>query len=176
MWYKIENDKIVGVAPKNKKLQDGNLVINYNLNREMLIADGYVEYTGEKNINDLKVVDGNIVEKTDEQLIIEDVISTDERWQGYYSENPDLAVCVRQYKMILDSYNLNYKAKSYDLSAAITGDRTKSDIEKIQLAFTAQSLWNNIILNVESLNIHNPMSWTWENLPKLIEYLPAQEQ
>jgi hypothetical protein len=32
----------------------------------MLIADGYVEYTGEKNITDLKVVDGNIIEKTDE--------------------------------------------------------------------------------------------------------------
>jgi hypothetical protein len=45
MWYKIENDKIIA-APKNKKLKNGSVIINFNKNIELLQEDGYIEYKG----------------------------------------------------------------------------------------------------------------------------------
>lgn len=174
MWYKIENDKII-VAPKNKKLKNGSLIINFNKNIELLQEDGYIEYKGQKTISELKIVDNQIVEKTEQDILLERQKATDQIWNGFYIQNPDLAVCVKQYKDLLDKLNLSYQAKTYDISTAITTNTQLSDIQKINLGFTATTLWNNIILNIESLNIKNPMTFAWENMKKLIEYLPSQQ-
>lgn len=173
MWYKIEDNKIK-IAPINKKLQDGKTIINFNKNEELLKQYGYKKYDGEKNIAELKIVNDQIVEKTAEQIELENKERKDNLFKGYYKQNPDLAVCVKQYKELLDKFNLAYNAKTYDISAAITSAENMTDIEKINLGFTATTLWNNIVLNIQSLNIKNPMSYAWENMQKLIEYLPAQ--
>ena len=70
MWYKLSDDKtrIENIAPTNKILDDGTIIMNYNLDSERLIADGYIEYSGNKPLSQLKVVDGIITEKTSEDL------------------------------------------------------------------------------------------------------------
>lgn len=173
MWYIIEENKIK-MAPINKKLQDGKTIINFNKNEQLLKQHGYKKYDGEKTISELKIVNDQIVEKTAQQIEIEYKERKDNLFKNYYKQNPDLVICVKQYKELLDKFKLPYNAKTYDISAAITSAENMSDIEKINLGFTATTLWNNIVLNIQSLNIKNPMSYAWENMPKLIEYLPAQ--
>lgn len=172
MWYIIKDDKII-VAPKNKKLQNGATVINFDKNKKMLQQYGYKEYTGTKSVLQLKIIDGQVVEKSEQQMAAQIKAKSDALFNNYYKLNSDLATCVRQYKELLDRLKLSYQAKTYDISAAITAS-TLSDIEKINLGFTATTLWNNIVLNIQSLNIKNPMSYAWENMSKLIEYLPVQ--
>ena len=48
----------------------------------------------------------------------------------------------------------------------------KNDIEKAQLGFTIQAVWNNVVLNLEYLHINNALYYAWQNMPKLIKYLP----
>ena len=99
MWYKLTSDgnSILNAAPANKKMPDGSAIINYNLDVDQLKLDGYVEYTGTKPISALKVVDGEIVEKTNEEIADEEARREAVRWSSYFHQNPDLAVCVREY-------------------------------------------------------------------------------
>ena len=43
-YYKEINGKLVE-PPKNLRKPDGSYIINYNLNEEQLIKDGYLQYT-----------------------------------------------------------------------------------------------------------------------------------
>ena len=174
MWYKLNETQtsIESIAPTNKKLDDGTVIINYNLDIERLIQDGYVEYTGDKLVSQLKVVDGKIVEKTEEDIKNDNELDERILFEGYYQKNPDLSKRIIEYKTLLDQYSLQYTATTADISAAVLADDTKTDIEKAQLGFTIQALWNNIILNLEYLNINNALYYAWQNMPKLIKYLP----
>lgn len=174
MWYKLNEDKTIieSIAPTNKKLDDGTIIINYNLNTERLIQDGYIEYNGDKSISQLKVVDGQIVEKTEEEIEAENVLIEKNLFEGYYQQNPDLIRCVTEYKALLDQYSLQYTATTADISSAVLSDEGKNDIEKAQLGFTIQAIWNNVVLNLEYLHIDNALYYAWHNMPKLIQYLP----
>lgn len=174
MWYKLNEDKTIieSIAPINKKLDDGTIIINYNLNTERLKQDGYIEYNGDKSISQLKVQDGQIVEKTEEEIETENVLTEKNLFEGYYQQNPDLIRCVTEYKALLDQYSLEYTATTSDISSAVLADEGKNDIEKAQLGFSIQAIWNNIVLNLEYLHINNALYYAWQNMPKLIKYLP----
>lgn len=174
MWYKLNEDKTIieSVAPTNKKLDDGTVIINYNLDTERLKQDGYVEYNGDKSISQLKVQESQIVEKTEEEIETENVLTEKNLFEGYYQQNPDLIRCVTEYKALLDQYSLEYTATTSDISSAVLADEGKNDIEKAQLGFSIQAIWNNIVLNLEYLHINNALYYAWQNMPKLIKYLP----
>lgn len=174
MWYKLNEDKTIieSIAPTNKKLDDGTVIINYNLDTERLKQDGYIEYNGDKSISQLKVQDGQIVEKTEEEIEAENVLTEKNLFEGYYQQNPDLIRCVTEYKALLDQYSLQYTATTSDISSAVLADEGKNDIEKAQLGFSIQAIWNNIVLNLEYLHINNALYYAWQNMPKLIKYLP----
>lgn len=174
MWYKLNEDKTIieSIAPINKKLDDGTVIINYNLDTERLKQDGYIEYNGDKSISQLKVQDGQIVEKTEEEIETENVLTEKNLFEGYYQQNPDLIRCVTEYKALLDQYSLEYTATTSDISSAVLADEGKNDIEKAQLGFSIQAIWNNIVLNLEYLHINNALYYAWQNMPKLIKYLP----
>ena len=174
MWYKLNEDKTIieSIAPTNKKLDDGTVIINYNLDTERLKQDGYIEYNGDKSISQLKVQDGQIVEKTEEEIEAENVLTEKNLFEGYYQQNPDLIRCVTEYKALLDQYSLEYTATTSDISSAVLADEGKNDIEKAQLGFSIQAIWNNIVLNLEYLHINNALYYAWQNMPKLIKYLP----
>lgn len=174
MWYKLSDDKtrVENIAPTNKILDDGTIIMNYNLDSERLIADGYVEYSGNKPLSQLKVVDGIITEKTSEDLEEENSNNEKSMFEGYYVQNPDLERCIKEYKAFLDQYSLKYTATTSDISASIVADTTKTDIEKAMLGFQIQSIWNNVVLNLEYVHINNALSYAWKNMPKLIKYLP----
>lgn len=176
MWYKLNEDKtkIVNVAPANKMLDDGTTIMNYNLDSERLIADGYIEYTGKKPESQLKVVDGKIVEKTEEELSQESENIEKSIYESYYVQNPDLTRCIKEYKSILDAYKLDYTATTADISNAILADETKTDMEKAVYGFQIQSIWNNVVLNLEYVHINNALLYAWQNMPKLIKYLPDE--
>lgn len=175
MWYKLNEDKTIieSIAPINKKLDDGTVIINYNLDTERLKQDGYVEYNGDKSISQLKVQEGQIVEKTEEEIEAENVLTEKNLFEGYYQQNPDLIRCVTEYKALLDQYSLQYTATTSDISSAVLADEGKNDIEKAQLGFSIQAIWNNIVLNLEYLHINNALYYAWQNMPKLIKYLPS---
>ena len=177
MWYKLNEDKTIieSIAPTNKKLDDGTVIINYNLDTERLKQDGYIEYNGDKSISQLKVVDGQIVEKTEEELQTDAELKEKTLFEGYYQQNPDLIRCVTEYKALLDQYSLQYTATTSDISTAVLADTGKNDIEKAQLGFTIQAVWNNVVLNLEYLHINNALYYAWQNMPKLIQYLPKNE-
>ena len=174
MWYKLNEDKTIieSIAPTNKKLDDGTVIINYNLDTERLKQDGYIEYNGDKSISQLKVQEGQIVEKTEEEIEAENVLTEKNLFEGYYQQNPDLIRCVTEYKALLDQYSLEYTATTSDISSAVLADEGKNDIEKAQLGFSIQAIWNNIVLNLEYLHINNALYYAWQNMPKLIKYLP----
>ena len=174
MWYKLNEDKTIieSIAPTNKKLDDGTVIINYNLDTERLKQDGYIEYKGDKLISQLKVQEGQIVEKTEEEIEAENVLTEKNLFEGYYQQNPDLIRCVTEYKALLDQYSLQYTATTSDISSAVLADEGKNDIEKAQLGFSIQAIWNNIVLNLEYLHINNALYYAWQNMPKLIKYLP----
>lgn len=174
MWYKLNEDKTIieSIAPTNKKLDDGTVIINYNLDTERLKQDGYIEYNGDKSISQLKVQEGQIVEKTEEEIEAENVLTEKNLFEGYYQQNPDLIRCVTEYKALLDQYSLQYTATTSDISSAVLADEGKNDIEKAQLGFSIQAIWNNIVLNLEYLHINNALYYAWQNMPKLIKYLP----
>lgn len=176
MWYKLNDEKtsITGIAPANKILEDGTTIINYNLDTERLTADGYVEYTGNKSISQLKVVDGNIVEKSEEELAEDTKNKEKATYESYYTQNIDLIRCIKEYKAILDLYGLDYTATTADISTAVMSDETKTDTEKAAFGFQIQSVWNNVVLNLEYVDINNALLYAWKNMPKLIEYLPAE--
>ena len=177
MWYKLNEDKTIieSIAPTNKKLDDGTVIINYNLDTERLKQDGYVEYNGDKSISQLKVVDGQIVEKSEEDIQADNELAEKNLFEGYYQQNPDLIRCVTEYKTLLDQYSLQYTATTSDISTAVLADDGKNDIEKAQLGFTIQAVWNNVVLNLEYLHINNALYYAWQNMPKLIQYLPKNE-
>lgn len=142
---------------KIKKLDDGTVIINYNLDTERLKQDGYVEYIGDKLVSQLKVVDGQIVEKSEEDIQADNELAEKNLFEGYYQQNPDLIRCVTEYKALLDQYSLQYTATTSDISTAVLADDGKNDIEKAQLGFTIQAVWNNVVLNLEYLHINNAL-------------------
>ena len=46
-------------------------------------------------------------------------------------------------------------ATTSDISYSIMADTTKTDIEKVMLGFQIQSIWNNVVLNLEYIHINN---------------------
>lgn len=170
IWLKQVDDKIE-VAPINKKV-DGKMVFNYNLYEEQLIKDGYIKYNGEKSIEWLKIVNGEVVEKSIEEIEEEEKQKILIEYQKYYNINPDLQVCVTAYKNILDRLNLPYSSKMSDISSEILKQPDMTDQEKTIMGFNVQGQFNNIVLNLEYIGIDRANYFAWQNMNNLIESLP----
>lgn len=93
---------------------------------------------------------------------------------NYYAANPDLAPRVRKYKGYLDRLGLEYTATTDDISAAIQGDATLSETEKLQLAQEVKAEFDNIALNFEALGIEGASYEAWRTMSKLIRFLPEE--
>lgn len=90
----------------------------------------------------------------------------------YYAQNPTLAHRVRQYKAILDTYNLPATAKSDEISAAIMSDESMSDALKTTAAATLLALIHDIEINWNEVSGEGFTAW--EAMPKLIRFLPEE--
>lgn len=170
IWLRQVDNKLE-VAPTNKKV-DGVMIFNYNLYEEQLIKDGYIKYDGDKDIEQLKIVNDEIVEKTAEEIEQENNQKILEEYRKYYNINPDLQVCVTAYKNILDKLKLPYTAKMSDISSEILKQVDMTDQEKTVMGFTIQGEFNNIVLNLEYIGINRANYFAWQNMNKLIESLP----
>lgn len=97
----------------------------------------------------------------------------EKRYTELYTLNPDLAIRVREYKGYLDTLGLEYTAKTDDIEAAVYAlDSTEQ--EKQNMVLKIQTAFNNISLNLEALGIEYSAFTAWEQMPKLIKYLPEQ--
>lgn len=86
-----------------------------------------------------------------------------------YTANPDLAVRVRQYKSYLDGLGVGYSASMDDIMAAIT----ISNIEdKAGFASQLKATYDAIITNLEFCGSPTPHMDAYNELEKLIMYLP----
>ena len=170
IWLKQIDNKIE-IAPFNK-IVDGKMVFNYNLYEEQLLKDGYIKYDGDKNIEQLKVIDGEILEKSVDEIEQEEKQKILEQYRQYYNINPDLQVCVTAYKNILDRLNLPYSSKMSDISSEILKQPDMTDQEKTIMGFNVQGQFNNIVLNLEYIGIDRANYFAWQNMNNLIESLP----
>lgn len=64
MFIKFNTNGNAEPAPRIKKLEDGRTLIGYNnpANKHMLLADGYLEYTGNLPLHCLQLKDNKIIE------------------------------------------------------------------------------------------------------------------
>lgn len=95
----------------------------------------------------------------------------EKKYNGYYTKNPRLAERIRQYVGLLNIYNLPVTASSDDISNAITQDNTKTEAEKTVAGAGLLALIHDIEINFNEVSGEGLTAW--EELPKLIEYLPA---
>ncbi len=68
IYVKINSDNSVSAAPKTI-IKDEQMITGYNnsSNEEMLFADGYVKYDGDIDVENLSYIDGQFIEKTEEE-------------------------------------------------------------------------------------------------------------
>ena len=92
-----------------------------------------------------------------------------EEYNRYYTNNPQLAVRVRQYLSLLASYNLPITATSDEINAAIMASNAP-DAEKTAAAASLLSLIHDIEINWNEVSGDGLSAWSV--LDKLIEYLP----
>lgn len=86
-----------------------------------------------------------------------------------------LQLRVRQYKNLLDQLHLDYSSTQDAVMAAIqTADM---DVDgKAALALTMKTVYDAITTNLEYLGSDCPHMDTYEKLPKLIRFLPAERK
>lgn len=95
-------------------------------------------------------------------------------YAAMYEANADLETRVRQYKGYLDELGLEYTATLDEITTAIEGSETLTDTEKTALALKIKTVYDAIITNMEAIGSETPMMDTYEQLGKLIQYLPAE--
>ncbi len=96
-----------------------------------------------------------------------------ELFTGYYEINPTLAERVRDYAALLGKYGLNATANADAIAAAILGNETISDAEKDMDSRLIQPLMHDIEVNYNEVT-GNGLD-AWNNLDKLLKYLPVAE-
>ena len=94
-------------------------------------------------------------------------------YAAIYARNPQLAVRVRQYAEMLETYGLPVTATSDEINAAIVAS-DHTDAEKTAAAAALMSLIHDIELNYNEVS-GNGLS-AWSVLDQLIRYLPAEEE
>ncbi len=98
-----------------------------------------------------------------------------EQYAACYEQNPTLATRVRQYAAILTAYGLEATATSDQIAAAIQADTNKTDAEKTTAAAFLLTLIHDIEINWNEVCPGEGLT-AWTVMPKLIRYLPAEEE
>ncbi len=95
-------------------------------------------------------------------------------YAGLYASNPDLETRVRQYAAMLDTLGLEPTATMDDISDAITASEAITD--KVAYGLQAKTVYDAITCNLEFCGSETPLVDTYNQLAKLIQYLPEGEE
>lgn len=95
-------------------------------------------------------------------------------YAGLYASNPDLETRVRQYAAMLDTLGLEPTATMDDISDAITASEAITD--KVAYGLQAKTVYDAITCNLEFCGSETPLVDTYNQLAKLIQYLPDGEE
>jgi hypothetical protein len=93
-------------------------------------------------------------------------------YAGIYAANPDLATRVRQYKARLDELTLPYTASLDEITAAISTSETIAN--KAAYGSEMNVIYSAIITNLEFCGSDTPHMDAYNELSKLIQYLPLE--
>ena len=93
------------------------------------------------------------------------------QYKGYYEKNPTLAVRIRQYATLLNTYNLPITATSDQINYAIMHSQ-QTDAQKTAAAAQLLTLIHDIELNWNEVSGDGLTAWSV--LDKLIKYLPQE--
>lgn len=152
----------------------------FNISSNTLKSMGYLYSTDlSEPINKLKLVDQQIVLKTDQELEEDQIQNERLQYQNYYQANFDLQKRVIQFKQILDQLSLSYDSLSItpeSIFNAIQINTNIPDDQKTIFRDNALSIWQyGIVFNLKCLNIENAEVFAYYNFDKLVKYLPQNE-
>lgn len=94
-------------------------------------------------------------------------------YAGLYASNPDLETRVRQYATMLSDLGLEPTATLDDIMTAIEASETITD--KVAFGLQAKTVYDAIVTNLEFCGSETPFVDTYEQLAKLIQYLPQSD-
>ena len=155
----------------NGKLEEYN---GLGVTSRFLIEQGYIKTNLSEPLNVLKIENNKIVLKTEDELLND--LNTNDKFEihNIYKQNQDLIESVKKLKKILDLINLDYTLKSITpLSIIIAINNTSFINDKSTfISNTFSLIENEILLNIKLLNISNPETFLFNNIHKLIKYLP----
>lgn len=160
-----------------------NSIVEYKSDRKgktWFADEGWLPYAGTKSVDWLHIVDNVVAEYTEEE---HDAIQQAKQeaseiafYAGLYDGNPDLKQRVREYKALLESVGLEPTANITAVTDFVNNS-TLSDAEKIALVMQITGLYNNgIVYNLSHSGIMDAVSFGYDNMDKLIKYLPEVEQ
>ena len=94
-------------------------------------------------------------------------------YPAMFAANADLATRVRQYKARLDELELAYDASMDVITSAIANSATITD--KAAYGAELNAIYSAIITNLEFCGSDTPHMDAYNQLAKLIQYLPVEE-
>ena len=153
----------------------------FTIGRTEMLAKGYVIYDGTKDHDHLYFnSEGVLSEYTDEEYLTiqQQKLAAEEElfFSELYTNNPDLALRVKEYKELFTSIGLTLDANIDTVNTHIS-TLPISDSEKVALVLQITALYNNgIVYNLDYSKIPNPISFGWDNMSKLVQYLPVTEE
>lgn len=155
----------------NGKLEEYN---GLGVSSRFLIEQGYIKTNLSEPLNVLKIENNKIVLKTEDELLND--LNANDKFEihNIYKQNQELIESVKKLKKILDLINLDYTLKSITpLSIIIAINNTSFINDKSTfISNTFSLIENEILLNIKLLNISNPETFLFNNIHKLIKYLP----
>ncbi len=93
-------------------------------------------------------------------------------YSALYEANPDLETRVRQYKQLLDGVGASHDASLEEIGTAV--DATEAIEDKTAYKLEIKTIYDAIVTNMEFIGSATPMVDTYEQLGKLIQYLPDE--
>ena len=155
----------------NGKLKEYN---GLGVSSRFLIEQGYIKTNLSEPLNVLKIENNKIVLKTEDELLND--LNANDKFEihNIYKQNQGLIESVKKLKKILDLINLDYTLKPITpLSIIIAINNTSFINDKSTfISNTFSLIENEILLNIKLLNISNPETFLFNNIHKLIKYLP----
>src|SRR5574344_891413 len=95
-----------------------------------------------------------------------------ELYRGYYSQNPNLAIRVRQYKNIVESLGIQAASTSDQISEAIK-QSSMTDSQKQEAISSVFALIHDLEINYNEVSGNGLLAWSL--IDKFIKYLPVGE-
>ena len=144
------------------------------VSHRFLIEQGYIKTNLSDELNSLKIKNNKIVKKTQKEVLTNLEKNEKIEYNNYYKQNPKLVNYIKQFKKILEILNLDYTKINITPLIIINAINTSNLItDKTTFINNALEIWESgILLNIKILNIKNPETFIFNNIHKLIKYLP----